>query len=551
MRIDRALRAWRMRGTCTAVAGMTLLCVLSARPQVAATLPHLARHGSALQLVVHGRPMLMLAGELGNSSASDSACIAGGWQGLRAMHMNAVLVPVYWELVEPEEGKYDFALVDDAVRGARRNGLRVVFLWFGSWKNSMSCYVPEWVKRDGGRFPRSRTADGGPLEILTPFSEENRNADARAFAALMKHIRVTDGKLNTVVMVQVENEIGMIPEARDHCALAEAAFAAPVPAALIATLDTGSASPSDSARAAWLRQGKKTSGSWAEVFGPGSTTDEIFMAWYFARYADGVAAAGKREYPLPMYANAALIRPGYRPGQYPSAGPLPHILGVWRAGAPHIDLFAPDIYFPGFAAWLTRYDRPGNAVFIPEVDRRQSAANAFYAFAEHNAMSYSPFSIESVRDPAHSQFRKAYDVLGQLAPLILAHQGTGTMAGFLLDSAAESATVTFGAYTFTIRHESTWPYAPRPEGETPRCGGLIIMAGPEDYYVAGTGLVVTFRAAQAGSVAGIASIDEGTFVDGTWVAGRRLNGDEDHQGRHAYLKGGEFGIQRVRLYTYK
>jgi hypothetical protein len=321
---------------------------------------------------------------------------------------------------------------------------------------------------------------------------------------------------------------------------------------LLAYLQKNKDSLTEELLRAWSSTGMKTSGTWEQVFGQGLLTDEVFMAWHFARYTDHVAAAGKKEYPLPMYVNAALIRPNYKPGQYPSAGPLPHLMDVWRAAAPHIDFLAPDIYFTNFAEWLGKYDRGGNAVFIPEVDRRQSVTNAFYAIGRHDAMGYCPFSIESVGDPEYSQFKKGYGILHQLAPLILEHQGTGTMAGFLLDSAAQTAEIKLGSYAFTVKHESTWPYAVRAEGPTPRFGGMIIMTAPDEFYVAGSGVVVTFHIASGGgSIAGIASIDEGAFVNGKWVAGRRMNGDEDHQGRHLHLPGGEYGIQKVRLYSYR
>jgi hypothetical protein len=502
--------------------------------------------------MVHGRPFLILGGELGNSSSSDVHYMASVWPRLRALRLNTVLMPVYWELIEPQEGRFDFSLPDDLIDSARASGLKIVVLWFGSWKNSMSCYAPSWVKTNQERFPRSRTGDGKAVEILTPFSDENRNADSRAFAELMKHLRAIDGEKNTVVMVQVENEIGMIPEARDHCAQAEEAFARQVPTELLAYIQKNKDSLSEELRRAWAGTGMKTSGTWEEVFGRGVATDEIFMAWRFARYSDDVAQAGKKEYPLPMYVNAALIRPNYRPGQYPSAGPLPHLLDVWRAAAPNIDFLAPDIYFPDFAGWLGKYDRGGNAVFVPEVDRRQSVTNAFYAFARHNAMGYSPFSIESIDDPVHSQISRGYDVLRRLTPLILGAQGTGTMAGFLLDGTAQTANITLGDYRFTVKHELTWPYAARTERDTPRCGGVIIMTAKDEFFIAGSGVVVTFQPSSGdGTIAGIAGMEEGTFVDGTWVAGRRMNGDEDHQGRHMYLPGGEYGIQKVRLYTYK
>ncbi len=536
---------------------MLSLCMSAAfygavHPQTGASLPHLRKQGTATQLIVHNKPFLILGGELGNSSASDEKYMAPVWSKLKAMHLNTILMPVYWELIEPQEGKFEFALVDHLLASARKNDLHVVVLWFGSWKNSMSCYAPLWVKTDQQRFPRARTREGRALEILTPFSNENKMADTKAFAAFMKHLRAVDGKENTVVMVQVENEIGMIPQAKDYCAEAEEAFKQTVPTELLTDLQKNKDSLTTELRQAWKSSGMKTSGNWEELFGKGVSTDEIFMAWHFARYTNDVAQAGKKEYPLPMYVNAALIRPNYKPGQYPSAGPLPHLMDVWKSGAPAIDFLAPDIYFNTFAEWLGKYDHDGNAVFVPEVERKQSVTNAFYAIARHNAMGYNPFSIESVDDPAHSQFARGYAVLHQLTPLILANQGTGTMAGFLLDSTSQTAKIPLGDYLFTVKHEYTWPYASRTTSDTPRVGGMILMIAKDEFYIAGSGVVITFQSASGdGASAGIASMDEGTFVNGRWVPGRRMNGDQDHQGRHMALPSSEYGIQKVKLYTYK
>jgi hypothetical protein len=416
----------------------------------------------------------------------------------------------------------------------------------------MSCYAPYWVKTKQERFPRSRTKSGRAIEILTPFSDENRNTDAKAFGTLMKHIRTIDGKQNTVVMVQVENEIGMIPEARDYCAEAEKAFIQEVPAELMAYLQKNKNSLTEELSQAWDSAGMKTSGTWEGVFGKNLQTGEIFMAWYFAQYTNYVAEAGKKEYPLPMFVNAALIRAGYKPGQYPSAGPLPHLLDIWRAAAPSIDIYAPDIYHGIFTEWCRKYDCSGNPLFIPEVSNSQSVTNAYYVFARHNAMGYSPFSIENVANPESNQFNKGYKILHQLTPLILEHQGKGTMAGFLLDSTEQSAQITLGGYAFTVKHEYSWPYAAQGEGETPRFGGMIIKVAEDEFYIAGSGVLVNFQSASDdGMIAGISSIDEGAFVKGKWITGRRLNGDEDHQGRHLHLPGREHGIQKVKLYKYK
>jgi Domain of unknown function (DUF5597)/Beta-galactosidase len=535
---------------------LSLSVILSARSQTGnhegdSAIPHLQKHGTATQLIVKGKPLLLLAGELGNSSASNLEYLRAVWSKLVAMHLNALVVPVYWELVEPKEGAFDFTLVDSIIISARLHEMKLVFLWFGTWKNSMSCYVPLWVKTDPKRFPRAHQNDGRAEEILTAFNVANRKTDAHAFATLMKHIRSIDAQEQTVVLVQVENEIGMIPDARDYSDSANKAFSERVPSDLMRYLQKNENLLMPELYALWKDYGLKSSGTWEEVFGKSLQTDEVFMAWYFAKYTNFVAEAGKKEYPLPMYVNAALIRPGFKPGQYPSAGPLPHLIDIWKAAAPEIDFLAPDIYFKNFTEWIGKYDHTGNPLFIPEAGNNQSVANAFYAIAQHNAIGYSPFSIESLDDPEHNQVSKGYDVLGQLEPLILENQGKGTMAGVLLDSVSQTERVRLGDFIFTFKHEYSWRYAFRPGVDTPRVGGIIIMLSPDEFLVAGSGIIVTFESqASDGTIAGIASIDEGKFVNGKWIAGRRMNGDQDHQGRHLYLAGSSFSLQKVKLYKY-
>ena len=77
----------------------------------------------------------------------------------------------------------------------------------------------------------------------------------------------------------------------------------------------------------------RTSGTWEEVFGTGPAADEAFMAWHYARYVNRVAAAGKAEYPLPMYVNAALRDPVNHqdPNTYASGGPTWNVVEVWQA----------------------------------------------------------------------------------------------------------------------------------------------------------------------------------------------------------------------------
>jgi beta-galactosidase GanA len=512
--------------------------------------PYLRKQGAATQLIVDDKPFLVLAGELGNSSSSNLEYMAPVWPKLVSLKLNTVLIPVYWELIEPTEGKFDFSLIDGLIQEARKHNLRLVPLWFASWKNSMSCYAPAWVKTDQRRFPRSQESKGNGMEILSPFSKENVEADARAFAAFMRHLHEVDANHHTVIMVQVENEIGMIPDSRDRSSIANELFNQPVPTDLMKYLQQHKDQLIPEFRDVWAANNFKAEGKWEEIFGPGPATDEIFMAWYFARYVNRVTEVGKNEYRLPMFVNAALIRPGYQPGQYPSAGPLPHLMDVWRAGAPSIDFLSPDIYFQNFAEWARKFHRSGNPLFIPEaMPGPFDSVNALYAIAQHDAIGFSPFSIDSLDAETSTALTESYELLTQLAPLVLAHQGKGVMAGLLPEGAEQRLPQQLRLGNYILNVSFDWP---TNEAKSALSGGLVIAIGEGEYVFAGIGLTVTFEAIGPGEpLAGLLSVEEGKYVNGQWLPGRRLNGDQTHQGRHLRLVPGKFGIQRIKLYRYR
>lgn len=510
-------------------------------------IPHLRRQGSARQLVVDGRPFLILGGELHNSSASSLDYLRPIWERMVALNANTVLAPVSWELIEPEEGRFDWALVDGLIHDARRHSLRLIVLWFGSWKNGMSSYVPLWVKRDWRRFGRARIQNGVVVEVLSTLVEANARADANAFAALMRHLGDIDGDEHTVLLVQVENEVGVLGDSRDRCDAANAAFAGPAPEALTTYLRENKDDLVPELRERWEAAGAKISGTWEEVFGVGAETDEIFMAWNYARYIDGVAAAGKAEYDLPMFANAWLTAPDQRPGDWPSGGPLPHTLDVWLAGAPHLDLLAPDIYQDDFAGWCAKYTRRGNPLFIPEMRRGEDGARSvFYAVGAHDAIGVSPFAVDSISDPAESPLAGSYAALRQIAPLLLEHQGRGETAGFLLDGEHPAVTRDLGDYTLEIVLDAIF-------GHRAELGyGLIIAVGTDEFVGVGSGFRVAFRPRTPGSaLVGIGAVDEGEFREGKWIPGRRLNGDENDQGKGWRFSSRGLSIQRCTIYRYE
>ncbi len=528
--------------------------------------PHLQKIGNARQLIVDGKPFLILGGELHNSSSSSVEYMQSVWPRLGEMHLNTVVLPVAWETIEPEEGKFDFRCVDGLLAGARENHLKIVMLWFGAWKNTYSSYAPGWVKTNIERFPRVQTSDGRDTERLSPFSTTVRDADAKAFAALMHHLREADGDRHTVLMVQVENEVGVIPESRDYSQVADASFAAAVPAALMNFLETHQATLNPEFRAIWEAAGDKKAGTWQEVFGKTVLTDDLFMAWHYATYIDQIAEAGKREYPLPMYANAALIRPNYEPGQYNSGGPLPHSMDVWHAGAPSLDFLSPDIYFNDFARWAGSYTRPDNPLFIPEAQAGSvGAANALYAFGRLAAIGFSAFGVDDqgnvpldlvgITNPSErvddSPLSSMYVELARLAPVILEKQETGGLEAALIEGDAQRAARVFvGDYTATITRVAS------TVGANERIGVMFLQTGPSEFLVTGCGdAQVVFSTDKPGlPIVGVESIDEELFESGRWVTRRRLNGDENSQGQALRLystdsAGGR--IYRVRLYRYR
>jgi beta-galactosidase GanA len=440
--------------------------------------------------------------------------------------------------------------------------VRLVLLWFGTWKNSMSSYVPGWVKRDEKRFPRAAQSDGTGMEILSAFSEETLKADSNAFVALMKYLKSVDSADHTVIMVQVENEVGMIPEARDHGALANAAFLAPVPAALTDDLAKNRDALAPQLRQAWESHGAKTGANWPDTFGEGAATDELFTAWTEGRFTGEVAARGKAVYALPMNVNAALVRPGRTPGQYPSGGPLPHLFDIWHAAAPAIDMLSPDLYFPNFVEWARQYVRPDNPLFIPETGRvnaAEMAANALYAYGQLNSMGFSVYAPEFLKKEEQQTLGDDYEVIDELTPLILANQGTGKMVGIRAPANFDGTVdlspqeFTLGDYVFDVRFKTPSPISigAKTETDLPGAhGGLIIQTGPDEFVFAGSGMIVTFGVRGGKSLAGIDAIWEGNYVNGLWTPGRNLNGDDDNQGRYLRLPSDRIAIRRVTLYQY-
>lgn len=551
-----------------------LLCILAmgAQAQRQPRLEH--RDNSTARIVVNDRPMLMIGGELGNSSASTPEDVKRTFSHLHKMGLNTVLVPVSWELIEPQESEFDMGTLDVILSEARHNELKVVLLWFGAWKNSMSCYAPEWFKRDMKRFPRAHTSEGVPVEEASSLSKNVLEADKRAFCHVMAYLRDHDALEQTVIMVQVENEIGMIEVPRDYSADATRMYQSAVPKQLTDYLKRYQKSLHPYLKEK-LQPQAKAGANWAQLFGDDIYTEEIFQTWTYATYVEQIAKAGREIYNLPMYVNVALNSRDRKPGQYPSGGPLAHLIDLWHCGAPSIDVLGVDIYDKGIKSWLAKYHLPNNPLFVPEIRLEdKDAMYALYAFGHHGAMGFCPFSIEDYpltttsnandwkqmdlsQDDQLNAFSSvgsslsplvaSYQLLRQTESLILERQGTKDMDAVLLDNEQrEAEIVTADGIRLTVKHSYSLGWEPDAKGaEWPETACIILRLGKEDYLVIGSGVVVTFQ-----QRIGLAKCEEVEIVDGKQRIIRHLNGDQTHQGRHVRIPVGAFQIQHFKLYRY-
>ncbi|MEK6397803.1 MAG: DUF5597 domain-containing protein [Terriglobus sp.] len=508
--------------------------------------PRMVEHDGHHALFVDGAPYLVLGAQINNSSTWP-ATLPKVWPALERMHANTIEAPIYWEQLEPHPGQFDFSSVDQLVKGSREHNLRLVVLWFGTWKNGNMHYVPEWVKTNPQKYPRVLNRDGDPIDVISAQSKTNLDADKRAFEALMGHLDEIDAREHTVIMIQVENESGIVGAPRDFSEASNREFSGPVPADLTRALHT-------------------KSGSWSDVFG--RDADETFQAYHQAIYINEIAAAGKTKFNIPMYCNVWLSYPigelperqVRNPGiQYPSGGPTQWMLPLWKALAPSIDAIGPDIYSsdPAFyAKVLDTYARPDNALWIPETGNGDDYAPYMFLALGRGAIGFSPFGVddtgwtfkEGEGPVAHTRnYALLHSMSRELA--LLNFQGNLKTAIELPGQAEQE--IDFGKWKASVRFGF-----PQQDGQhapgTPKHEGraLVAQLGPDEFLVTGIEASVAFHV--EGRLPGIRmqilSAEEGNYDNGTWKPARLWNGDQTDRGLNFHRSADS--VVKIRLGTF-
>jgi Beta-galactosidase len=501
-----------------------------------APIPTIAQKNGHTALMVDGAPFLML-GVQANNAGNYPSQLPKIWPAVEQLGANTLEIPVAWEQIEPKEGQFDFSWVDTLLKEARAHDTRLVLLWFATWKNTAPAYAPEWVKLDTKRFPHLVDAKGQVSYALSPHSRTTLEADKKAFAALMAHLKQIDPQ-RTVLMVQVENEAGTYRSVRDYSPAAQKLFEGPAPAALVAKFG-------------------KQPGTWKEVFG--ADADEYFHAWSVASYIEEVAKAGKAVYPLPMYVNAAL-RDASKPQDpltYASGGPTWNVLDIYRVAAPSLFTAAPDIYSHDGAAVMAHMDKytlPDNPLMIVEIGSSADFARYVYAAMGRRALGFAPFGIDFTGYSNWPLGAKVVDA-ATIAPFAVNYKALRTMnrewARLAYESDVwgvsepddhKSQDIALGRFKLTVSYQE-WQFGLKewdpkgtagiPAGSDKAAGGVAVAKlGPDEYLVTGIHARATFALADPKSANGFqfARVEEGHYKDGKWVFERVWNGDQADYG---------------------
>jgi hypothetical protein len=465
--------------------------------QMTKPLPQVVRVSGHPRLMVDGEPFLILGLQWACESCFSVEEMNPLFSHAARMGCNTAVTPLYWREVEPQPGEFDFDMLDERLAQARANGLRLVLLWFATWKNAHAFYAPDDIQNESERYPRAHDRVGRPLRSLCPSSDGTWQRDRRALVAVMEHLREVD-EARTVILFQLENEPGIMGSDRCYCPACNARFEA---------------------------------GDWEEEWGAHAA--EAFSVASVQGYIDRLAAEAQAIYPIPLYVNVWLSGlAGSRPGRdYPSGGAVSHMLAFARQQLPHVDLIGPDIYRHGyrdFQRLCREYSSGDNPLYIAEHSSSPSGRaerNVFYAIGEHGALGFDPWAIDSpfpertpppMVDPAGGEWgpqayalRDSYVAIGAAMGPVVETQGTDRLFAFVQEPGESVAGWKADSVDVLVTY--------RDRAEAGR--GMVIRQAAGEFLALGVGFELSFRRpAPDGSEIRVRSVEHGRYEGQRWVA---------------------------------
>jgi hypothetical protein len=433
-------------------------------------MPSIQRVNGQSRLIVDGAPFLILGVQWESDSCFSAEEMSPLFPHAAKLGANTATLPTYWREIEPETGRYVFTMLDERIRVARENGMRVIPLWFGTYKNGCLYYTPDWIQADPETYRLAVGRDGKQLVSLCPNCEATWQRDRDALKAIMAHLREVDDE-RTVIMFQIENEPGIFKSDRCHCPTCSERFSA---------------------------------GGYAETWGAHAA--EAFSAASIATYVDRLSVEAKAIYPLPTYVNTWLSpEVGAHPGDYPSGGAVPHMLAHFRQHLKSIDLVSPDIYstsYRNFHRLCAAYAADGNPLYISEhasSSGMRAERNVFYALGEFGALGFDPWAIDysypnntgpALVDlvggewgPQAYSLRDSYVAIGRAIEPIVEAQGTGKIFTCVQEPGENVAGWAADGCDVLVSYHDR-------EGAG---RGLIIQRSPNEFLLIGLGFSVRFQ----------------------------------------------------------
>jgi hypothetical protein len=476
-------------------------------------------------LYVDNNPFIILGLQLDCDSCYDSSTIDDLMKQIGVLGGNTAACLLYWRLIEPEEGQYDFSILESMIESAKRYDLRIVLVWFGSYKNACTHYAPDWFQNTPQKYRHAHLESGEQLRyVACPNCNESLEKDKQAVVKVFEYLRDYDTE-KRVILFQVNNESGLIGTDRCYCEECNYLF------------EQGNYKATDKAIA-----------------------NEIFSAESILRYMEKIAKPAKEIYPLPCYMNAWLAHhtPDHKPGsEYPSGGPVYRVLDVYMQNKKFIDFVSPDIYTPGYKDFMRiskEYCLEENPLYIAEHALGKTSRafkNLYYALGKFSAIGFDPWAIDCafpdvMEQPLYDLMQKkfsdeAYDIMESYIPVrdamipIAERQGTENMKYFVQEESDTEYVMDFG--DIIVKAQLC-----NPDNGCSR--GIVLRIDTCNFVVLGVKTIISFMDKE-GNYIRIKNSERGRFERRKFIPERRNTITWSTVAQSIWIK--ECGVSTVEL----